>query len=385
MNNGVKKNYVEYVDVLRVFSMFAVIFLHTAAGSLRGNIGSSTWHISNVLTTVFSTSVPIFFMISGAMLMRSSKTTSLKITYTQRLPKLIVPFIIWSIIAVLYFTPRPIQITNVIKSILYIPNQAATVHLWFMYAIIPLYILSPLLKKMVDSLSKDLIKYMLILWFTVSSLLPTIAVLVPDKLKPIFTLYPNFDMNFLGGYIGYFLLGYYLMTYEKKVSKRLLLSIIVIDTLLIILGTWYETVKIGEYSEDFKAYVRVYEVILSGSIFLFVKEYFRNYSMKSSMFKWIQVLSSFSFGVYLMHNLVVVYIGNKLNLWPAQSIALLLVGFMIITVITIIAIIIFASMKITCYPLTGMSFKEASRTCNIQFLWKNWTQSKDSKKDNVSL
>ncbi|MGR5959309.1 acyltransferase [Bacillus cereus] len=191
-----KKNYVEYVDVLRVFSMFAVVFLHTAAGSLRGNIGSGTWHITNALTTVFSTSVPIFFMISGAMLMRSSKTESLKITYTERLPKLIVPFIIWSTIAVLYFTPRPIQITNVIKSILYMPNQAATVHLWFMYAIIPLYILSPLLKKMVDALSKELIKYMLILWFIVSSLLPTIAVLVPNELKPIFTLYPNFDMNF---------------------------------------------------------------------------------------------------------------------------------------------------------------------------------------------
>ncbi|WP_255294483.1 hypothetical protein [Bacillus cereus] len=103
------------------------------------------------------------------------------------------------------------------------------------------------------------------------------------------------------------------------------------------------------------------------------------------MFKWIQVLSAFSFVVYLMHNLVVVYIGNKLNLWPAQSIVMLLAAFIIITVITMIAIIIFASMKITCYPLTGMSFSEASRTCNIQFLWKTWTQSKGSKNDNAPL
>ncbi|MEH7431180.1 hypothetical protein V7171_04715, partial [Bacillus thuringiensis] len=119
--------------------------------------------------------------------------------------------------------------------------------------------------------------------------------------------------------------------------------------------------------------------------FLLVKEYFRNYSMNPFMFKWIQILSAFSFGVYLMHNLVVVYIGNRLNIWPAQSIWMLLVAFIIITVITMIAIIIFASIKITCYPLTGMSFKEASRTCNIQFLWGNWTQSKDIKNDNVSM
>lgn len=49
---------------------------------------------------------------------------------------------------------------------------------------------------MVDSLSSDLVKYMLILWFVTNSLLPTIAGFVPDKLKPIFTLYADFDMYF---------------------------------------------------------------------------------------------------------------------------------------------------------------------------------------------
>ncbi|WP_243525530.1 acyltransferase family protein [Bacillus pseudomycoides] len=380
MNSEPKKNYVEYIDVLRVFSMLAVVFLHTAAGSLRGNLGSSTWHISNTITAVFSTSVPIFFMISGAMLMRSKKTTSLQITYTQRLPKLVIPFVLWSIIAILYFGPKPLQITSIIKSILYMPNQATTVHLWFMYAIIPLYILSPILKKMVDSLSSDLVKYMLILWFVTNSLLPTIAGFVPDKLKPIFTLYADFDMYFLGGYLGYFLLGYYLMTYEKKISKKLLIFIIIIDTLIITLGTWYKTVSIGEYSEVFKMYVRVFEVILSGAIFLLAKEWFRNHSLKTYMSRFVQILSPLSFGVYLMHNLVVAYVVNKLHLWPAQSTFMLMVGFGISALITIAVIIIFASFKVTCYPLTGMNFKEACRTCNIQFLWRTlFKRSNDEK------
>ena len=45
-----KKERIEYIDVLRVISMLSVVFMHTAAGSLRGNIGSLTWHVSNVLT-----------------------------------------------------------------------------------------------------------------------------------------------------------------------------------------------------------------------------------------------------------------------------------------------------------------------------------------------
>ena len=89
---SVESNYVQYIDVLRVLSMFSVMFLHTAAGSLRVNLNSNLWHFSNILTSIMSTSVPIFFMVSGAMLLRQGKTVSISYTYKKRLPKAFVPF-----------------------------------------------------------------------------------------------------------------------------------------------------------------------------------------------------------------------------------------------------------------------------------------------------
>ena len=109
-------------------------------------------------------------------------------------------------------------------------STPTTVHLWFMYALIPLYLISPILKTLVDTMSSKLFKYCLVLWFVFSSVFPTLAALVPGTVRPLFVLSKEFSLNFINGYIGYFLLGYYLLNYNKKISIKLLSLIIVLDT-----------------------------------------------------------------------------------------------------------------------------------------------------------
>ena len=67
-----KKRYY-YIDFLRIFSMLSVIFLHVVADLLRVKYGSLEWHFSNLITSVISVAVPVFFMISGAMLLNNDK------------------------------------------------------------------------------------------------------------------------------------------------------------------------------------------------------------------------------------------------------------------------------------------------------------------------
>lgn len=282
---GIHQNtYIQYIDVLRVLSMLSVVFLHTAAGNLRVNLGSHLWHFSNILTSIMSTSVPIFFMLSGAMLLNNSKTASISYTYKKRLPKALVPFIIWSLVAVAYYGLIGIysdgNLSDALHRLKNIVNTPTTVHLWFMYALIPLYLLSPILKKLVESMSMNLVKYCLILWFTFSSLLPTLSSLVPSTIRPFFVMNKEYNMNFLNGYIGYFLLGYYLLNYKNKMSIKLLSCIVVIDTAIISIGSWYKTMAAGQYSEIFKVYSRAFVLVLSVAIFLLVKELLSKYPLK---------------------------------------------------------------------------------------------------------
>ncbi len=371
-----KIQHIEYIDVLRVLSMISVVFLHTAAGSLRDNLGSPIWHLSNVLTAIMGSSVPLFFMISGAMLLDSDKTLSLGYTYKKRLPKALVPFLVFSILAIFYFAALGYVISDTVNwkdalsKLKNITSQPTTVHLWFMYALIPLYLLSPLLKKLVDALSRDLVRYLLLLWVIFASFLPTLTALLPAPYQSLFAINPSYNLNFLNGYLGYFILGYYLFKNEKHYSKKLLAGIILLDTVIISLGTWLKTSQIGQYSEIFKSYTRIFTLILSVAIFLFVKELLRDRALSPRWSGIVNVLSAASFGIYLVHNLLVDLISRIIKLWPAQSLLVLFGGFLAVLIVSLGCMIVAASLKPFCFIFTGLTYKKACESMNLQYFFK---------------
>lgn len=389
--SNMQEGQIEYIDAIRIFSMLSVVFLHTAAGSLRGNLGSAAWHLSNIFTAVMGTSVPLFFMISGALVLGSSKTLSVEYTYKKRLLKMFVPFLMWSLVAIAFFEAMNLVVAGsirwdvVMSKLKNAPRQATTVHLWFIYVLIPLYMLSPLLKKLVDGLTRELVRYLLILWVLFSALIPTIVSFLPERLKPLMTLSPAYNLDFMTGYLGYFLAGYYLMTTERRFSKRFLAAVILVDTLVISLGTWALTMGSGEYSELFKVYSHVFTLVMSASAFLLFKELFRDRRLSPKIAELVRFLSSVSFGVYLLHNLVVELVGMKVKLWPAYSLFTLFAAYFIVLFITLLGIVIASSLKPTCFPFTGLTYAGACKTCNIQYFYRKIFKGPSEPPSTISL
>lgn len=60
--------------------------MHTAAGPLRAGINTG-WHLLNVCTSLAFTAVPLFFMMSGYLLMTSRKTADISVLLRHRLPR----------------------------------------------------------------------------------------------------------------------------------------------------------------------------------------------------------------------------------------------------------------------------------------------------------
>ena len=85
-----ERAHVEYFDWLRIIAALSVIFMHTAAGPLRAGINTG-WHLLNVCTSLAFTAVPLFFMMSGYLLMTSRKTADISVLLRHRLPRLVVP------------------------------------------------------------------------------------------------------------------------------------------------------------------------------------------------------------------------------------------------------------------------------------------------------
>jgi len=358
---------IEYLDVLRVLSMLAVVLLHTMAGTLRANYGSSQWHFSNVLTALATASVPLFFMVSGALLLSSPRTASVGYSLKRRLPRVLVPFLVWSLIAVAYYLAVSWRFggaadwTAAIEKLRHLPSSPTAIHLWFMYALIPLYILSPFIKKMVDALDRNLVIYLFAVWLFFSAVLPTVARFLPEPYSSLLLLDSRYDPSLMAGYAGYFVAGYYLARLDRSVSRAWLLLLVLVDLGLITLGTWWKTDRLGAYTEIFKTYSGLFVVVLSCALFLLGKEMLRTRRLGRSSARVVGFLAPLAFGVYLVHNLLVDLLSRLVPWWPASSVWMVVVSYLVVLAASIVLVFVLSIIKPLSYVLTGQTYGARKR------------------------
>ncbi len=350
---------IQYLDVLRVLAMLAVVFLHASAATLMVGDGSAVWHFSNALTSLFSAGVPLFFMISGALLLNSHKTVSVGYTLKRRVLRLLVPLLVWSLIYIAYSLVVSWRVggspdwAEAIYALKHLPGNPVIVPLWFMYAMIAVYILSPLLKRLVDNLSRDLVLYLLGLWVLFSCLLPTIQAFVPESVSPIFTLHVKYDLDFFAGYLGYFLLGYYLVKMDRTIPKKWLVLAIVVDAVVIALGTWWKTEALGEYSEIFKRQTHLFTMVMSCAVFLLFEDLLRDKRLKPMGDKVVGFLGPLAFGVYLAHSLMI----DLLTSWrPIGSIGLLVAYYLAELGASVLLVALLSMVKPLSYAFVGRTY-----------------------------
>ena len=83
---GVSKGKIEYLDVLNVIAMFAVVMLH-ANGCFWTYSTDRYWFEANIIESVMYFGVPVFFMISGATLLDYRERYSTKDFFIKRIKK----------------------------------------------------------------------------------------------------------------------------------------------------------------------------------------------------------------------------------------------------------------------------------------------------------
>ncbi|GHU93490.1 membrane protein [Clostridia bacterium] len=298
-----KKTNYAYIDIIRIASMFMVVFLHSAAAGLRTHLGGASWQILNAFTSIFTAAVPLFFMISGAVVLDSPNTCGYEVTLKKRLPRLIIPLIAWSVVAAVWTGVKSSDLSVFLKILTVIPTGEAAIHLWFMYTLIPLYMISPLLKAMVDSASRRTLEIGLLLW-VIALVLGTIEPFLPENLKFLTQISAFSNMKLFGGYLGFFLLGYYLHRYPLKINIKWVAAITCATAVIIALGTW--AVSSESYVEQFKSYRSAYVIVLSCGIFLIARRLFDGKTLP----RQVKTLSALSFGVYLSHNIFISVLYN---------------------------------------------------------------------------
>jgi surface polysaccharide O-acyltransferase-like enzyme len=199
--------------------------------------------------------VPLFIILSGSLLLEPPKVDEpIRVFFKKRLSRIGIAFVFWSVIyfAWSYYINHAVLTVNlVIQSFL---SGGAYKQFWFIYLIMGLYLITPVLRIVVAHADRRILRYLIVLWFIAATLIP------------LFHLVRGFalDTNLFvfGGFIGYFVLGIYLVGFNVKVGtlKKLLVAGI-ISTVIGLYLMAFPFHSTGEYF--FFTYITSANVVLS--------------------------------------------------------------------------------------------------------------------------
>lgn len=321
-NNGQSRELL--YDFIRIVASLAVIVIHTSASYCLTADKSFYWFFAVASNALSRFAVPMFFMISGMFLLK--KQEPLDVFFEKRFSAVLIPFLSW---CVLYAVFRHVVygedlILLLLKSL---PSNMFF-HLWFVYAILGLYLICPVLRSVYAE--KKLNRQEIIYFFTIVFILQAYyqVYFYPEHNRIMVLCMP----------LVYFLAGHYIGSISKQpgYKKYFLLLIAFLALLYMILGVICSEDPITYYYALI-SFQTLPSYVFATSLFLFL--YFTRESINSWLKKYerlIVKLSSLTFGVYLSHVLVIeilkiCWLKNNLGLFHGAT-----VTFVALTALTMI-------------------------------------------------
>ena len=230
-----------WIDWMRVAACFMVMLTHSAEPFYLGGEGSLILTESDafwvaILNTLPRAAVALFVVASSYLQFPLHYTT--REFFRRRAVRVLVPFLVWTVVYALVWG-EPVQ--N-FKDLLLNFNYAAG-HLWFVYMIVGLYLVMPLLSPWAEKVEKkELLVYLGIWLFT--TIIPFIRqraggsapVIYGPSGIPNAANYPLWGeaswnayglFYYISGFVGYLLLGLYFRKFVPELSWKKTLSIAV--------------------------------------------------------------------------------------------------------------------------------------------------------------
>ena len=312
-----------WVDLVRVIGAYLVVMAHVSYN------GDGSVLISGYYFVLSRIAVPLFFMVSGYLLLRKEEPYGE--FFRKRALKVVLPFFIWSVIYLLWKREgfeSGFSIKLVASYLLKIVRGPRENHLWFFYALIGLYLFTPILRVFVARASLRDLCYFCGLWFVVVPVFSFLQEFTPLKI--------GFELYFIAGYSGYFMLGHLLGMFQYTRYQLYGLALLIF---IISIGTTVLNYLVK--SEYFVSYLGMNIVLMTAFAFVLLREV----QIGDRLNNFLIPLGRASFGIYLVHVIVLATLeqlpvirdwfsaGSSIYMIPLLGLLGFLVSFVIVAVI----------------------------------------------------
>lgn len=285
-------NKIDWIDNLRAVACIMVVMIHSTTYYVtRGaQVGELNWDIANVLNSASRACVPLFFMISGYLFFGE------KSAQKKHFMRIGLCLLFYSVIALIYIsTLTPIDGWASLRNIL---QKPVFYHLWFFYAIIVVYLVSPLIK--VKPVSGRYLAILILLLAVVANPQTSKFSLDDFRLLPA-NLYIYGDTFY---YLLYALLGRaigMLETQGRMISWGAVL-LFVVSVICIAISTEKQTRINGSFADTFYMYCSPLVFIAAVSLWVWFKNCLNQH------IAWLSGLARHSLAIYGFHALIIHFI-----------------------------------------------------------------------------
>lgn len=289
-----------FLDSLRIVAICAVILLHVAGSYwYKLDVVSYSWQVMNIYDCITRWGVPVFVMISGALFLDPNRPHTIRKMWMKNIPRIVALILFWGALYALLYE-LPVEFTQ--ESILQLVKDAifGPGHLWFLFMLLGLYILVPVLRCITQN--KTAAQYFLVIGLVVNFLFPLLS--VSGAAPAVNELFDMLLIQLPIGYSFYFVLGYYLMAYPLKRSWRIVIYIIGLAGLAAsILATSFSSLAQGSADNTFIS-GSYFFMFAAASVFIFAQQLFEKHSPSDEALHYVKAFSDCTLGVYVVHIIV---------------------------------------------------------------------------------
>ena len=291
-------------DVVRVVAVFGVVLVHTSADVITewGRFPGSWWWVANIYDSLARGCVPVFIMLSGAFLL-PKKEGALDF-FLKRFQKILIPFVFWTAAYLFWKKMFYVPTLGFSGALRLTVNGGVCFHLWFLYLIAGLYLITPILRVLVAQASRKDLLYLLTLWFLVSSVFPFLEGW--DKLFWHSGLHFSIPVELAQGFIGYFVLGHFIRQTETAGFRGAAYGVWFLTLFTCAIGTYLLTRHFHAFQTLFYDNMAPNVVFYAVSFFVIIKHAGPAFETRLSpgLRCLVLDLSKASFGIYLIHPMI---------------------------------------------------------------------------------
>lgn len=315
--------WLDFVKFIAIFMMIAVHCTDNVTPAERSEPWYNLW--GSFYGSFMRPAIPLFVMVTAALLLPVRQNISA--FYKKRLTRLIVPFIIWSVLynlfpwitAWLRLSPTVINdffawaepdqsFPGALHNILMIPFNFSmlAVQMWYVYLLIGLYLYMPIFSAWIKQASIKEQQVFLFLWF-ISLFIPYLREYLTKDLWGTCSWNEFGLLYYFAGFNGYLLLGYYIVNNDINFSWSKLaivgLPTFVVGYCITFFGFKSVTAVPGqpaELVELFFTYCSPNVLMMTLPVFLVV----RKIQFSSVIIRRFSVsISTCTFGIWMSHYL----------------------------------------------------------------------------------